>query len=183
MSKKFSLTSIAQQECKPSIELAQQLSSEPASLPSTELAQQPSTEVAHQLPVEQASLLSIEPLSNSEPKPLSNAAVELMSQRASEQVSAKATAQPNHQAIEQARNRASPQVSKRVQHDRVARKGTTIWWDPDVHMQLKLSATRKEMTIQEVMEEALDDWFRKHGEHRFLKTDVLRKRASEQMSK
>ena len=102
---------------------------------------------------------------------------------ASEPVSKKAKAQPSHRAIEPARNQASLQVSKRVQHDRVARKGTTIWWDPDVHMQLKISATRKEMTIQEVMEEALDDWFRKHGEHRFLKTDVLRRRAIEQLSK
>jgi len=42
-------------------------------------------------------------------------------------------------------------------------------------MQLKLSATKKGMTIQEVIEHALDDWFRKNGEHRFLKTDTLRK--------
>lgn len=178
MSKKFSLTSIAQQESKSSVETAHQLSSEPASLPSTELAPQLSTEMAHKLPVDQVSLLSTEPLSHPATKSLSTAAGEIVSQRASEPVSARATAQPSHRAVEPARKRDGSLASKRIQHDRVARKGTTIWWDPDVHMQLKLSATRKEMTIQEVMEEALDDWFRKHGEHRFLKTDVLRKGAA-----
>jgi hypothetical protein len=183
MSKKFSLTSVAQQESKSSIELAQQLSSEPTSPPSVELAPQLSTGMAHQLPAEQVSVLSTEPLSRLATESLSYTAAELVSQRASEPVSARAIAQASHRAIKQAHNQASSQASKRIQHDRVARKGTTIWWDPDVHMQLKLSATRKEMTIQVVMEEALDDWFRKHGEHRFLKTDVLRKRATEQVSK
>jgi hypothetical protein len=60
------------------------------------------------------------------------------------------------------------------QRDRVNKKGITIWLEPDVHTQLKVSASYKQKTLQEVMEEALDDWFRKNHEHRFLKTDRLR---------
>lgn len=84
------------------------------------------------------------------------------------------------QASKPASQPAAERAIKRGQPSRAARKAVTIWFDADVHKQLKRASVDREMTIQDVMEVALDDWFAKQALHRFRKrpSDPASQRSS-----
>ncbi len=86
-----------------------------------------------------------------------------------EPASQRAIQPASHKPAEPASHSAGEPSSQRIQKDRLTRKAVTVWFPPDVHKQIKVVAARRDMTIQEVFERALDDWFQKNQEHRFLK--------------
>jgi hypothetical protein len=45
---------------------------------------------------------------------------------------------------------------------RKGKKAIAFWVDPGAAMQLRVTAATMDRTVQNIMEEALDDWFRKH---------------------
>lgn len=49
---------------------------------------------------------------------------------------------------------------------RAGKSGIAFWVDPDAARQLRVIAAEDGRTIQSLMEEALDDLFRKKGKHR-----------------
>lgn len=49
---------------------------------------------------------------------------------------------------------------------RVGKKSMTIWFDPDVIMQLKLIGLREGLSLQAMMSEAVNDFFSKHHQSR-----------------
>jgi hypothetical protein len=46
---------------------------------------------------------------------------------------------------------------------RHGKKAVACWIDPAAALQLRSAALTNGRTLQAVMEEAIDDWFRKHG--------------------
>jgi hypothetical protein len=57
---------------------------------------------------------------------------------------------------------AAPPDAKRAPV-RQGKKAIAFWVDAAASRQLRTAAASMDRTIQDVMEEALDDWFRKHG--------------------
>jgi hypothetical protein len=49
---------------------------------------------------------------------------------------------------------------------RQGKKAIAFWVDPVVSTQVRVSSATMGRTVQDIMEEALDDWFAKHGLHR-----------------
>ena len=49
---------------------------------------------------------------------------------------------------------------------RVGKKSMTVWFDPDVIMQLKLIGLREGLSLQAMMNEAVNDFFSKHHQSR-----------------
>ena len=49
---------------------------------------------------------------------------------------------------------------------RERKKIVSFWVVPAASTQLRIAASSMGRTVQDVMEEALDDWFTKHGLHR-----------------
>jgi hypothetical protein len=49
---------------------------------------------------------------------------------------------------------------------RQGKKAVAFWVEPAASTQLRVAAASMGRTIQDIMEEALDDWFRKQGLHR-----------------
>jgi hypothetical protein len=45
---------------------------------------------------------------------------------------------------------------------RKGKKAIAFWVDPGAATQLRVTAATMDRTVQNIMEEALDDWFRKH---------------------
>jgi hypothetical protein len=45
---------------------------------------------------------------------------------------------------------------------RQGKKAVAFWVDPGASTQLRVSAARMNRTVQDIMTEALEDWFRKH---------------------
>lgn len=50
-----------------------------------------------------------------------------------------------------------------VQASRIGKKSIIAYFDPDVIKQLKLIGIENDMTIQDMMQEALNDFFAKHA--------------------
>jgi len=49
---------------------------------------------------------------------------------------------------------------------RVGKKSMTVWFDPDVIVQLKLIGLREGLSLQAMMSEAVNDFFSKHHQSR-----------------
>lgn len=49
---------------------------------------------------------------------------------------------------------------------RQGKKAIAFWVNPDASLQLRMAGVTMNRSLQDIMEEALDDWFRKHGLHR-----------------
>jgi hypothetical protein len=58
---------------------------------------------------------------------------------------------------------AAPEVetSKRSPA-RQGKKAIAFWVEPEVSTQLRVAAVNMDRSLQDIMSEALDDWFRKH---------------------
>jgi hypothetical protein len=52
--------------------------------------------------------------------------------------------------------------SSTVAPSRIGKKAVTVWFEPDAVRQLKLIGVEKGMTMQEMMREALNDFFAKN---------------------
>lgn len=61
---------------------------------------------------------------------------------------------------------AAPPAEARRSPARQGKKAIAFWVDPSASLQLRTAALSMGRTVQDVMAEALDDWFRKHGMHR-----------------
>ena len=60
---------------------------------------------------------------------------------------------------------AQPPVSNRTPA-RAGKKAVAFWVDPEAATQLRVATATMGRTVQDAMEEALADWFQKHGLHR-----------------
>jgi hypothetical protein len=49
---------------------------------------------------------------------------------------------------------------------RRGKKAIAFWVEPSASLQLRTAGLTMGRSLQDIMEEALDDWFRKHGLHR-----------------
>ena len=49
---------------------------------------------------------------------------------------------------------------------RQGKKAIAFWVEPAASTQVRVAAATMGRTVQDIMEEALDDWFAKHGLHR-----------------
>lgn len=61
---------------------------------------------------------------------------------------------------------AVPEADARRAPARQGKKAVAFWVTPEASMQLRATALTMNRSVQDVMTEALDDWFRKHGLHR-----------------
>jgi hypothetical protein len=58
------------------------------------------------------------------------------------------------------------QVLRYISPCRKGKKSMTVWFDPDVILQLKLIGISEGMSIQAMMTEAMNDFFSKHHKSR-----------------
>jgi hypothetical protein len=61
---------------------------------------------------------------------------------------------------------APPAADARRAPARQGKKAVAFWVSPDASMQLRMAGVSTGRSVQDIMVEALDDWFRKHGLHR-----------------
>lgn len=64
------------------------------------------------------------------------------------------------------RSLPQPPVAHARQRSREARAGITFWVEPVVRQQLRYLALQSGLTVQALMEEAIEDLFRKRGRPR-----------------
>jgi hypothetical protein len=57
---------------------------------------------------------------------------------------------------------AAPAAEARRSAARQGKKAVAFWVDPSASTQLRVAAATMDRSVQDIMTEALEDWFRKH---------------------
>jgi hypothetical protein len=63
----------------------------------------------------------------------------------------------------EALSQPAPTIEGKRPDARKGRKAIAFWVDPGVSMQVRMLGLRSGRTVQDLMEEAVEDLFRKHG--------------------